>query len=93
MNVTKLRISTFLKVCCCIISFILIAIGNCLLFWCVTESVDWMIASLFFSLTIVIFFIYFLYPIIFKDYINYYWKRKEETKDDKKEEQEASSSS
>lgn len=91
MNNIIMKIKTGLKMILFMFLFIGILIGNFLLFWFLTESVDWMIFSGFISLTIMVVIIAYTFPILFKDYIDYFYK-KEETKNDKEKKRESTSS-
>jgi len=56
-----------------------LVIFNMLLFHYIFESVDWMIFSIFVSLGEIVIFINYVFPIVFKDFIEEY-ERKEEIK-------------
>ena len=74
-----MKIKTAIKMILFVFLFVGIFIGNFLLFWYVTYSVDWMIFSGFISLSMMILIVAYLFPIIFKEYTDYFYK-KEETK-------------
>lgn len=91
MSKIKMLTNTVLKAICCVCLFVLIFIGNALLFWYVSESTAFMVFSLFVSLIIIVLFICYAHPYIFKDYIDYFYK-KEETKNVEEKKRESTSS-
>jgi len=54
-----------------------LTIFNMLLFYYIFETVNWMIFSIFVSLSEIIIIINYVFPIIFKDFIEEYYRREE----------------
>jgi len=73
----KQTIKDLIKAVAFTILFVGIIIFNALLFDYIFDSVDWMILSLFVSLTEIVLFICYVFPIIFKDYIEEFYKKEE----------------
>lgn len=76
MEKIKLKIITFVKAVVFMFLFVGILIGNLLLFEWLTGSVNWMICSLFISLTEMVLLMFAVYPYVFKEYIKYFYEKK-----------------
>jgi len=59
------------------ILFVGIIIFNALLFDYIFNSVEWMIFSFFISLSGIVIFIKYIFPIVFKEYIKDFYKKGE----------------
>ena len=75
----KQTIKTIIKAIVFTMMFVGIMIFNALLFDYIFDSVEWMIFSFLISLSEIVIFINYVFPIVFKDYIEEFYK-KEATK-------------